>query len=246
MLLVINIENNTVNFGLFKKDSLIHKFKIKTDILETVDEVLLKIKNLLSPYTTNEIDECIISSVVPDITKKYLKIFPQAVVIGAGIKTGLNIRCENPKEVGADRIIKSAYSIGEKALTLSIDEVITIDFVNGNSFMGGMIIPGMSMALNSLKEMAKLSKVEFIKTDNLIGNSTTRAIQTGIYNHYLSTIKYVIQEMKQNHEKLKIVATGEQAKILVEDLDYEIEFIEDLDLYGLQKIYFLNKKSELI
>lgn len=246
MLLVINIENNSVHFGLFKNESLVHKFKIKTDLSETVDEISLKIKMLLTPYTTNQIMGCIISSVVPNITKKYLEIFPEAFVVGAGIKTGLNIRCENPKDVGSDRIIKAAYSIGEKSLTLNLDEVITIDFVNGNNFMGGMIIPGMNMALNSLKEMARLSKVELSKTESLVGNSTTKAIQTGIYTHYLSTIKYVIKEMSEQHEGLKIIATGEQAKLLTEDLNYEIEIVENLALYGLEKIYWLNQKQEII
>ncbi|WP_455256602.1 type III pantothenate kinase [Peptoniphilus asaccharolyticus] len=246
MLLAINIENKSVQIGLFKDGLLLHKFKIKTDSSETVDEIRLKIKQLIEPYSLNQVTNSIISSVVPDMTNNYREIFPEALVVGAGIKTGLNIKCENPKDVGSDRIVRAAYTIGEKALILNIDEVITVDFLNGNNFMGGMIIPGMNMALSSLKEMAKLSKVELIKIDTMLGNSTTKAIQTGIYHHYLSTVEYVIKNMSKEHSDLKIVATGEQSRLILENLNYEVEIIEDLALYGLEKISVLNQKLNTI
>ncbi|EGY80490.1 type III pantothenate kinase [Peptoniphilus indolicus] len=246
MLLAINIENKSVQIGLFKDNLLVHKFKIKTDPSETEDEIKLKIKQLMEPYSLNQVTNSIISSVVPDVTKSYREIFPEALVVGAGVKTGLNIKCENPKEVGSDRIIRAAYSLGEKALIINIDEVITIDFLNGNNFMGGMIIPGMNMALNSLKEMAKLSKVELVKVDSIFGNSTTKAIQAGIYHHYLSTVEYVIKNISKEHENLKIVATGEHSKLILEELNFKVQLIQDLALYGLEKIYVLNQKLNLV
>lgn len=245
MLLVINIENNNVHFGLFQSQKLVHKFKIKTDLFETVDELKLKIKMLMDPFSLETISDSIISSVVPDITKKYLQIFPNSLIVGAGIKTGINIKCENTKEVGSDRIIKAVFAMGEKALIMSLDEVITIDFVNGNNFMGGMIIPGITMSLNSLKEMAKLSKVEILKTDELIGNSTTKALQTGLYTHYISTIEYVTDKMKKEHHGIRIVATGEHSHLLTKGIE-GVEIIENMDLYGLEKIFNLNKKQEII
>ncbi|WBW50008.1 type III pantothenate kinase [Peptoniphilus equinus] len=240
MIVAINIENNAVHFGLFY-ETLVHSFSFKRDSLDTVDELKKKIEIFMAPYTLACVKGCIIASVVPDMTYKLKMIFSDALVVGSGVRTGLNIKCENPKEVGADRIARAAYVAPDQAIVLSLKDVITVDFIEGNQFLGGMIMPGISLALESLKSMAKLSKVELEHPKSPIGNTTERSIQAGLYYQSRGAVASVLRDYPHH----KLIATGEFAPFILHEFN-GIAFIKDLDIQGLYKIYCLNKKSERV
>ena len=254
MLLAIDIDNKFTSFGVFDGENLIADFNFKTDQDKSVDELNLLIKLLLNEYNIYfiDVDDIIISTVVPEMAYTFEKIAinitgKKPILISSGVKTGLNIKCENPKDVGSDRIIRAvgANNFENDVIIISAATITTIDFINSqNQFMGGVILPGIDLYAKSLNEQsARLPKVEILKSNEVLGNSTKKAIQNGIYHSYNFAINGLVDRIviqnKLEIDKLKIILTGPFADILNIE-NYNFEIIENLGLYGLQKIYKLN------
>lgn len=256
MLLAVNITNKNINFGLFKERKLLKSYSMKSDVRRSSDEIYVLMKILIEEdFPCKNIDGVIIASVVPEITKivkntieKYLKIKP--LIVGVGVKTGLNIRCENPKEVGSDRIVNAVSVIenyGGPAIIIDLGYIITFDAINNrNEYLGGMILPGITMARNALSNYsAKLPQVDIVKSKKIVGNTTVKAIQSGIYNSYKNildgNIKDLVEELEIERSNINIIVTGEDAKFLTSETEYNIKIDEDLDLKGLQILYEINK-----
>lgn len=172
MLLAIDIDNRTTDFGVFDQEKLVDKFSITTDRNRSVVEIKLMIKLILMDKNIelSDIHEIIISNVVPELSSSYEMIGRELIgkkpiFISAGVKTGLNIKCESPREVGSDRIIKAVAATRKytgNIIIVSASSITTVDYINAKKeFLGGLILPGINLLQDSLvRGSAKLPHVE--------------------------------------------------------------------------------------
>ena len=257
MLLAIDIENKFTKFGIFDNENLLETFNLVSDKNKSIDEIEVFIKLILrdKEVSIDDINQIIISSVVPELSKIYEKISnnitgKNPILISAGVKTGLNIKCENPKEVGSDRIIRAvgAKDFKSNLIIISASSITTIDFVNKKSeFMGGVIFPGIDLYAKSLyQESAKLPQVEIEKTKEVLGNNTKNAMQSGIYHSYNFAITGMVEKIIDQYfldiNNLSIIITGSHAN-LIENNKYDFKNIPNLGLYGLKNIFEINKEK---
>ena len=222
MLLVIDIGNTNIKIGFFKDDYLVVSGRIATHYRRTSDEYGLLITNLITihNFAVKDINGIMISSVIPDLNYTfehmcsfYFGIKP--LVLGAGVKTGLNIKYDNPKEVGSDRIAVSVAAMKEYGSPLIVADFGTAATINvigkNNDFLGGLICPGVKSSVNSLAETAaKLPKIELIAPKSIIGKSTVTNMQSGIFYSFVGMLEYIVKKIKQEEhlEDAKVIATG--------------------------------------
>lgn len=260
MVLLIDVGNTNIVLGVHDGEKHIASWRISTDIKKTSDEYGIQIMQLLSLSNLNpmEVKGIIISSVVPNIMhslentiRKCFKIEP--IIVGPGVKTGINIKYDNPKEVGADRIVNSvaAYEIYRRPL-------IIIDFGTATTFcavtkegdyLGGCIVPGIKISSDALFERAaKLPRIELEVPKKIICKNTITSMQAGILYGYIGQVEYIVQKMKREMIALKdqnpyVVATGGLAKLIAKETDV-IDLVDpDLTLEGLKMIYYKNMEQ---
>lgn len=258
MLLVIDVGNTNTVLGLFDEESLIHDWRIRTEIDHTVDEYGVLIYNLyqssrLKAKEIKSVTDIIISCVVPPMLNileplciKYFGIKP--MIVGPGIKTGMPIFYDNPKEVGADRIVNAVAAYDkycQESIIVDFGTATTFDYVSPKGeYMGGCIAPGIVISIEALFERAsKLPRVEFSKPKTVITKDTVSAIQAGIMFGYAGLVDGIVNRMKAEVKtKPLVIATGGLARVIAPETK-TIEKIEDmLTLDGLRIIYDLNKK----
>ena len=258
MLLAIDINNKNTNFGIFEDERLVTKFSIMTDKNRSTEEIKLTIKLILmdKKIDLSDISDIILSSVVPELNSSYDIISRDIIgkspmVISAGVKTGLNIKCESPREVGTDRIIRAVAATQryrENIIIISASSVTTIDYINAKKeFMGGLILPGISLLQDSLvRASAKLPLVEINKPMDIIGKTTEKALQRGIYfgcrKAVLGIVDEIIRTYSLNKNNTKILTTGAMAGLLENEI-YVMEEDQALGILGLKIIYDLNKNK---
>jgi type III pantothenate kinase len=251
MLLVIDVGNTNITLGIFSKEELIGTFRLTTKTPRTSDEYGIDICNLLEHrnFSTKDIKDVIISSVVPDIMYslnssiiKYFNIKP--IVVGPGIKTGIRLAMDNPKEVGADRIVDAvgAFELyGGPVIIVDFGTATTYDLVTGDgAFTAGVTAPGISTSAKALwQEAAKLPKIEIKKPATILAKETITSMQAGIVFGYIGQTEYIIKKMKEesNISDIKVVATGGLGTIIAEETDYIDIYDPMLTLKGLQCIY---------
>lgn len=252
MLLVIDIENSYSNFAIFEKDKIVSKFSIKTDVEKSKDELNILLKNIFFDrgIKSEYVMDILISSVVPQINgiyeetmKELFSIEPKFV--GIGLKSGINIKCEYPKEVGSDRISRATYAIEKyegPIIIVNLSEITTIDIINENKeFIGGLILPGINLYSEGLFKSAKLPRVEIIKPEKIIGNTTIKSIQSGIYYGYMNSIIGTIKEIKKSiDENSKVLVTGKYLSLVKYNTRLEFFAEDNLIFYGLKKIFEIN------
>ena len=259
MILLIDAGNTNIVLGLSKNDDYIASWRISTDANKTSDEYSIQIMQLFSQSNLNpeEVEGIIISSVVPNIMHSIenmvIKCFKkEPIVIGPGIKTGINIRYDNPREVGADRIVNAvaAYEKNKRAL-------IVIDFGTATTYcaitergdyLGGNICPGIKISSEALYERAaKLPRVELEKTNTLICKNTVTSMQAGIIYGYIGQVEYIVRRMKKEMMNLGeaepyVIATGGLAKLISDGTDVIDNIEPRLTLEGLKILYDKNKE----
>ena len=257
MLLVIDVGNTNIVFGAYKGEDLIHDWRISSDQSKTSDEFGMLITQILDNVQLKPVDieAVIISSVVPNLMYtlqnmviKYFHQYP--IVVGVGVKTGINIRYDNPREVGADRIVNAVAAIeryGGPCIIIDLGTAVTFCVVDDKkNYLGGLIIPGISISADALvSRTSKLPKIEIIKPEKVIGKTTVSSMQNGLYYGFSSMIDgivtHIIREMGLGPDELKIIATGGFANLLVSDSIYDILIDRDLTLDGLRILYELNR-----
>ncbi len=259
MIFVLDVGNTNIVLGIYKNKELMVEWRLSTDYKKTSDEYMIEVSQLFnySKIDVNEVSGVIISSVVPNImyslehmVRKFFNKKP--LVVGPGIKTGINIKYDNPKEVGADRIVNAVA-----AHEMYKSPLIIIDFGTATTFcavgengdyIGGTICPGIKISSDALfQRAAKLPKVELIKPDTVICKNTVASMQAGIIYGYIGQVDYIVNKIKQEmmasgETNPKVVATGGLANLIAEGSTVIDEVVPYLTLEGLRIIYEKNKE----
>lgn len=254
MLLVIDVGNTNTVIGLYDGDKLLHDWRIRTAVGHTVDEYGIRILNLckMSGVSSESIKDIAISCVVPPmldimnpLCKKYFNVEP--LIIGPGIKTGMPIFYDNPREVGADRIVNAvaAYEKYKRELIIvDFGTATTFDYIsNKGEYMGGCIAPGILISSEVLFEKAsRLPRVELGKPKSIIAKDTVSSMQAGIMFGYAGLVDGIVDRMKaEAKSNPHVVATGGMARIIASETK-NIDVVDDmLTLEGLRIIYLRNR-----
>ena len=255
MLLTIDVGNTNIVAALYENDNLRRHWRLATDKNKASDEYGMLITQFLlnEGVKPDEIDDVMIASVVPTVmhslthgVKRYLDCSP--MVVGPGIKTGMNIRMDNPRELGADRIVNAVAAIHKyKPPLVIVDFGTATTFCavdrNGN-YVGGVIAAGIKISMDALFEKtAKLPKVEIIKPSSVIGRNTIDAIQSGAVYGQAGQADGIIRRIKKEiGEDATVVATGGLATMISKESD-EIDKVDSLlTLDGLKILYDKNKE----
>ena len=254
MLLVMDVGNTHIVLGLFQGDDLLHHWRIQTDRNATEDEYAMLLKSLFEHVgiRMEEIDGVSISSVVPPLkrvlhllVRKYFGLQP--LVIGPGVKTGLNIQYENPREVGADRIVNAVAAIetyGPPLIIVDFGTATTFCFINEQGhYVGGAIVPGVHVSAEALHQRAaQLTRVEVVKPESVVGRNTVKAIQSGLFYGYVGVVDGIVNRMKRLLTKRPtVVATGGLAEMISKEAETIDVYDPLLTLRGLKIIYERNQ-----
>jgi type III pantothenate kinase len=254
MLLVMDVGNTHIVLGLFQGDELLHHWRIQTDRNATEDEYAMLLKSLFEHVgiRMEEIDGVSISSVVPPLkrvlhllVRKYFGLQP--LVIGPGVKTGLNIQYENPREVGADRIVNAVAAIetyGPPLIIVDFGTATTFCFINEQGhYVGGAIVPGVHVSAEALHQRAaQLIRVEVVKPESVVGRNTVKAIQSGLFYGYVGVVDGIVNRMKRLLTKRPtVVATGGLAEMISKEAETIDVYDPLLTLRGLKIIYERNQ-----
>ena len=255
MLLAIDIGNTNLVIGCIENDRILFKARIATDRLRTSDQYGVEIKNMLEAYgvQVRDIDDCIISSVVPPVFDSVktgvIKILgKQPMVVGPGLKTGLNIQVDVPSQVGSDRIVIAVAALAEyKAplILMDLGTATTIEVVEPeNTYLGGVIIPGVKISLDALtNRAAQLPGISLDKPKLVIGKNTVDCMRSGMIYGTASMIDGLIDRMEEElGHPSTLVATGGMAQFITPLCRHNIILEKDLLLKGLNIIYKKNKK----
>ncbi len=257
MLLVIDVGNTNIVLGLYDKETLTHNWRVSTDKDKTSDEYGMLFTQLFNHdrIDMDRIESIIISSVVPNLMhtlpsacRRYFNREP--MVVELGIKTGMPIRYDNPKEVGADRIVNAVAGYekyGGPLLIVDIGTAVTLDVISEKGeYLGGAIAPGIGIASEALfLRAAKLPRVELTEPKRAIGKTTVESMQSGIVYGYIGLIDHIIEnilkELDKSVDEVKIVGTGGYSGLIVRNSKYIQQVDKLITLEGLRMIYERNK-----
>lgn len=255
MLLAIDVGNTNTVLGIFDDDTLSCQWRIQSRVGKTSDEYSIILLQLLrnSGFAPEEIHAAIISSVVPPLQVVFVNLLQQQfnltpLIIGPGIKTGMSVLYDNPKEVGADRIVNAvaafeAYHCG--LLVVDFGTATTFDAISPKGeYLGGAISPGIAISIEALfRHTAKLPRVELAIPKQVIGRNTVSSIQSGLIWGYTGLVEGIIQRFKEEAGfPMRVLATGGLATLIAS----QTKSIDDVDplltLRGLQILYKRNHR----
>jgi len=253
MILVMDVGNTNIVIGVYEGRDLLHNWRLSTNRSSTADEYGLAICNLFQHAQVNiaDINGVIISSVVPplnyildEMCERYLHKVP--FVVGPGLKTGLNIRYENPKEVGADRIVNAVAAIelyGPPLIIVDFGTATTYDYIDEHGqYIGGAIAPGIGISTEALyQRAAKLPRIELNKPKDTIGRNTVSSMQSGIIYGYVGQVDGIVNRIcEETGKQPKVIATGGFAELIASESSTIDEVNALLTLTGLRVLYERN------
>lgn len=254
MLLAIDIGNTNVVLGVFEGERLRESWRVGTKASITADEYAVIVKDLFafSGIEFRQIDGIIISTVVPpllsimsEMSRKYFKIEP--MVVTSELKTGITLSYENPREIGADRIVNAAAAFrlyGGPLIIIDFGTATTFCAVTANGeYLGGAITPGVKISAEALyQRAAKLPRIELTRPRTIIGRDTVSAMQAGILYGYAGLVDGIVERMKRElSPDARVIATGGLAELVAPETRGTIEVIPNLTLEGLRFIYDANR-----
>jgi type III pantothenate kinase len=254
MLLVGDIGNTNITLGVFEGDKLLATWRMATAVNQMPDEYAASLIALMhyQGLEISDIKEVAICSVVPplittfvELSEKYFNTTP--LVVGAGIKTGVRIRMDNPREVGADRIADAAaahYLYEGPLVIIDLGTATTFGIVSREGdYIGGIVATGIATAAEALfSRTAQLPRVELAHPKNVIGTNTIAAIQSGIIYGYASLVEGMLARIhRELGEKATVVATGGYAKLIARETEVIDVVNPDLTLIGLRLIHAMNR-----
>lgn len=256
MILVMDIGNTNIKLAIFEEDSIVGSWRVSVKNHHTADEFGVAFKSLFasSNIKFEQIEGIIISSVVPSLNytiehtcRYYMGIKP--IIVSSDIKTDLKIKYDNPKELGADRIVNSVAAsklYGGPCIIVDIGTATTFSVVNDNGeFIGGCIAPGIKSSINALvSSAAKLPLIELVKPPKVVGTNTIENMQSGVIYGFTGLVENIVNQIKADcHYDFKVIATGGLTEVIKGAKNKFIDIIDrKLTLKGLKIIYDMNKQ----
>ncbi len=251
MLLVMDVGNTNITLGVFDGESLEATFRMTTKIPRTSDEYGIIVRDLLqhNQICADDISAVVISSVVPNVMHsltsaiiKYFHLTP--LIVAPGIRTGIRIATENPRQVGADRIVDAvgAYELyGGPVIVIDYGTATTYDLVDASgAFVAGVTAPGIRTSAKAMwEEAAKLPEIEICKPKSILAQETISSMQAGLVYGQIGQSEYIIRHMKKESgfEQLKVVATGGLGKLIASETKYIDIYDPNLTLQGMRLIF---------
>ena len=258
MILCIDVGNTNIKYGIFDGDKLAVSFRVATDLKRTSDEYGTKLVDMLAVkgIRAEQIHCAIVSSVIPSLNytishmcSGYLDIDP--ILVGPGTKTEHNLRVDNAREVGADRIVNDVAAIrkyGAPVVVIDFGTATTFNIINENrEFIGGVIAPGIRGSMDSLvNSTAKLPRVEIEIPKSVIGKNTTTNMQAGIVFGFAGLVDYIVRKIKREMKcpDMQVVATGGFSEIIASEISCIDHVDKLLTLQGLKYLYDLNTEGK--
>lgn len=258
MIFVLDIGNTNTVLGVFHNDELTNEWRLETNRYRTEDELAVLIKSLfdLNDIQISDIKAIIVSSVVPPIMhavermcQKYFHLTP--FIVGKDdVRSYLDIVYPQPKEIGADRIVNAVGAIHlyqPPLIIIDFGTATTFCYIDQNgAYHGGLIVPGVKISMDALYHYAsKLPKIEIEKPNNIIGQSTVEAMQSGVYYGYVSQVDGIVERMKKSMgEDPTVIATGGLAPLIASESETINEIETHLTLKGLYFIYKLKRDEQ--
>jgi type III pantothenate kinase len=254
MLLAMDIGNTATSIGVFQGEELKARWTIATDVQNLVDEYAILLLNLLrsADVERGDVDEAILGSVVPSLTpvfqevcRRYFSVTP--LVVDLGVKTGVRIKYDSPRDVGADRVVDAVAAIklyGPPLIIVDFGTATVFDAISKEGdYVGGAIAPGIGISSQALFERtAKLPRIELERPKTAIGKTTVTAMQSGIIFGYVGLIEGIVARMKVELEgNVRVIATGGWAPVIARETSVIDAVNLDLTLIGLHLIYEANR-----
>lgn len=257
MIICIDVGNTNIKYGIFDGDELVVSFRVATDMKRTSDQYGTAIIDMLAVkgISASAIDGAIISSVVPSLNytishmcSGYLGVEP--LLVGAGLKTGHDLRVDNAREVGADRIVNDVAAIrkyGAPVIVIDFGTATTFNVINEKrEFIGGAIAPGIRGSMDSLVSgTAKLPRVEIETPKSVIGKNTITNMQAGLVFGFAGLVDYIVKKIRREMKRpdMPVVATGGFSEIIAKEISCIGVVDKLLTLQGLKYLYDLNTEE---
>lgn len=257
MILVVDVGNTNITYGVYEGKKLITTFRMMSKLPRTSDEYGISLRELLriNDVEHTEIEGTIIASVVPNVMHSLVGAITRYIgrapmIVGPGIKTGIKIVTENPREIGPDRIVDAvaAYEIyGGPVLVLDFGTATTYDLVTEDGcFTAGITAPGIRISAKALwEDTAKLPEIEIKKPKSILAQETISSMQAGLVYGQIGQTEYIINRVRKEsgYDDLKVVATGGLGSIIADETDAIQVYDRGLTLEGLRIIYEKNVKG---
>ncbi len=254
MVLVVDVGNTHMVLGVFEGKKLLASWRLATNKERTSDELGMLILGLFNheKLSVDKVQAVIVASVVPPVMytlehaiKKYIN--SQPMIIGPGTKTGINIRYQNPKEVGADRIVNAVAGFdlyGGPLIIVDMGTATTFCAISEKGeYLGGVICPGMKISAEALyQKAAKLPRIDLVKPESVIGKNTVSSMQSGVFYGYVGQVDYIVNRIKKEmrEDNVRVIATGGLSRLIAEESMTINDVNSTLTLEGLRLIYERN------